>query len=629
MTESQKKTVFRIILTALILIILQFFNISEFPKLLIFASLYLLIGYDILFEAIEGIIHKELFDECFLMSVATIGVFAQAIISKNGSYSEAIAVMLLYQIGELFQDMAVEKSRNSITSLMDIRPDYANIEVDGALKKVPPNEVSVGSIIIVQPSEKIPIDGIIALGSSVINTSALTGESKPQNVESGDAVLSGSINMTGVLKIKTTKEFTESTASKILELTENAASKKSKSENFITKFAKIYTPLVCLGAVLLAVIPPIINILLNSSPLWSVWIYRALTFLVVSCPCALVISIPLSFFAGIGGAGREGILVKGGNYLEALSKTKYIVFDKTGTLTKGTFEVIGVHHNKLEDKKILEYASLAECASAHPISRSLQDAYGNRIDRNRVSDIEEISGQGITATIDGKSVAVGNDKLMNKLGISYEDCHKTGTVVHIAIDNEYAGHIVISDSPKPNSKEAIAELKKLGIKKITMLTGDSKNVARAVSEELGIDEYFSELLPIDKVSKIEKLLSQKSESEKVIFAGDGINDAPVLVAADIGIAMGKAGSDAAIEAADIVLMNDNPLLIAKAIIISKKCLRIVKQNIIFAILIKFLCLALSAFGIANMWFAIFADVGVMIISVINAIRSLKVKNEYS
>ncbi|HGC9977186.1 TPA: heavy metal translocating P-type ATPase [Streptococcus agalactiae] len=561
------------------------------------------------------------------MSIATVGAFVQAISTRSGDYVEGIAVMLFYQIGELFQSYAVGKSRANISALMDIRPDYANIEVNGKLEQVDPDEVSIGSIIIVQPGEKVPLDGIIIDGNSSLNTSALTGESMPRDVKEGDEIISGCINMTGVLKIQTTKEFGESTVSKILDLVENASSRKSKSEDFISRFAKIYTPAVCYSALALAVLPPIIRMAFLGLPAqWGVWTYRALTFLVVSCPCALVISIPLSFFAGIGGASKEGVLVKGSNYLEALSQAKYIVFDKTGTLTQGVFEVTGVHHNSLEDSTLLEYAALAECASSHPISKSLQKAYGKEIDRSRVTNIEEISGHGIIAQVDGKSIAAGNSKLMKKLGIPYDDCHSVGTIIHMAIDHEYAGHIVISDVVKPHSKEAIAELKKAGVKKTIMLTGDADRVAKQVAADLGVDEVHSELLPGDKVSEVEKLLSMKSEKENLAFVGDGINDAPVLTRADIGIAMGAMGSDAAIEAADVVLMDDNPLQIAKAIKISRKCIRIVKQNIVLALIVKFACLALSAVGIANMWFAIFADVGVMIISVLNAIRALKVHN---
>ena len=627
MTKKQRKMLIRIIVCAVMLIALQFIPVAGIPELILYLAAYLIIGYDILKKAGKGILNKQVFDENFLMSIATVGAFVQAISTRSGDYVEGIAVMLFYQIGELFQSYAVGKSRANISALMDIRPDYANIEVNGKLEQVDPDEVSIGSIIIVQPGEKVPLDGIIIDGNSSLNTSALTGESMPRDVKEGDEIISGCINMTGVLKTQTTKEFGESTVSKILDLVENASSRKSKSEDFISRFAKIYTPAVCYSALALAVLPPIIRMAFLGLPAqWGVWTYRALTFLVVSCPCALVISIPLSFFAGIGGASKEGVLVKGSNYLEALSQAKYIVFDKTGTLTQGVFEVTGVHHNSLEDSTLLEYAALAECASSHPISKSLQKAYGKEIDRSRVTNIEEISGHGIIAQVDGKSIAAGNSKLMKKLGIPYDDCHSVGTIIHMAIDHEYAGHIVISDVVKPHSKEAIAELKKAGVKKTIMLTGDADRVAKQVAADLGVDEVHSELLPSDKVSEVEKLLSMKSEKENLAFVGDGINDAPVLTRADIGIAMGAMGSDAAIEAADVVLMDDNPLQIAKAIKISRKCIRIVKQNIVLALIVKFACLALSAVGIANMWFAIFADVGVMIISVLNAIRALKVHN---
>lgn len=627
MTKKQRKMLIRIIVCAVMLIALQFISVAGIPELILYLAAYLIIGYDILKKAGKGILNKQVFDENFLMSIATVGAFVQAISTRSGDYVEGIAVMLFYQIGELFQSYAVGKSRANISALMDIRPDYANIEVNGKLEQVDPDEVSIGSIIIVQPGEKVPLDGIIIDGNSSLNTSALTGESMPRDVKEGDEIISGCINMTGVLKIQTTKEFGESTVSKILDLVENASSRKSKSEDFISRFAKIYTPAVCYSALALAVLPPIIRMAFLGLPAqWGVWTYRALTFLVVSCPCALVISIPLSFFAGIGGASKEGVLVKGSNYLEALSQAKYVVFDKTGTLTQGVFEVTGVHHNSLEDSTLLEYAALAECASSHPISKSLQKAYGKEIDRSRVTNIEEISGHGIIAQVDGKSIAAGNSKLMKKLGIPYDDCHSVGTIIHMAIDHEYAGHIVISDVVKPHSKEAIAELKKAGVKKTIMLTGDADRVAKQVAADLGVDEVHSELLPGDKVSEVEKLLSMKSEKENLAFVGDGINDAPVLTRADIGIAMGAMGSDAAIEAADVVLMDDNPLQIAKAIKISRKCIRIVKQNIVLALIVKFACLALSAVGIANMWFAIFADVGVMIISVLNAIRALKVHN---
>lgn len=586
---------------------------------------YLIIGYDILKKAGKGIRNGQVFDENFLMAVATVGAIVLAFYEKSGDFNEAIAVMLFYQIGELFQSYAVGKSRRNISALMDIRPDYANIEQDGKLIRVEPDEVAVGSIIVVQPGEKVPIDGIIVEGSSSLNTSALTGESLPREAEIGDEVISGCINMTGVIRIQTTKEFGESTVSKILELVEESSSRKSKSENFISKFAKVYTPAVCYAALALAVLPPIVNLVMGNPAGWTDWIYRALTFLVISCPCALVISIPLSFFAGIGGASKAGVLIKGSNYLETLSKAAIVVFDKTGTLTKGVFEVNGIHHNEMEDAKLLEYAALAECSSSHPISKSLQKAYGKEIDRSRVTDIEEISGHGIVATVDQKKVAAGNMKLMSKLGIEAKECHSVGTIIHVAIDNEYAGHIVISDVEKPNSRKAIAELKKAGVKKTVMLTGDAKKVADKVGTELSIDEIRSELLPGDKVAEVERLLEQKSGKEVLAFVGDGINDAPVLSRADIGIAMGAMGSDAAIEAADVVLMDDDPLKIAQGIQISRKCIRIVYQNIVLALVVKFACLGLGALGIANMWFAIFADVGVMIIAVLNAIRALKVK----
>ena len=580
---------------------------------------YLIIGYDILKKAFKGIRNKQVFDENFLMAVATIGAILL------GDYTEGTAVMLFYQIGELFQSYAVGRSRRNISELMDIRPDYANVENNGELEQVDPDEVAIGTIIIVQPGEKVPIDGVITEGTSTLNTSALTGESLPRSAKVGDEVISGCINMTGLLKIRTTKEFGESTVSKILELVENSSSRKSKSENFISKFAKYYTPAVCYGALALALLPPIVLLIMGKPAMWGDWIYRALTFLVISCPCALVISIPLSFFAGIGGASNQGVLVKGSNYLETLAQTKYVVFDKTGTMTQGVFEVSGIHHNEMSDEKLLEYAALAECSSSHPISKSLQKAYGKPVDRNRVTDIEEISGNGVIAKVDGVSVAAGNAKLMKKLGIAYQECHHVGTVVHMAVDGRYAGHILISDIIKPHAKEAIAELKKAGISRTVMLTGDSKRVADQVATELGIDEVYSELLPADKVTKVEELLDKKTAKEKLAFVGDGINDAPVLSRADIGIAMGALGSDAAIEAADIVLMDDDPLKISKAIKIARKCIRIVYENIYFAIGIKVLCLILGAIGIANMWMAIFADVGVMIIAVLNAIRALFVK----
>lgn len=610
----------RIIIAAVLIVVFSLLPAEGYLRFVLFMIPYLVIGYDILKKAFKGILNKQVFDENFLMAVATVGAILL------GDYSEGVAVMLFYQIGELFQSYAVGKSRRNISELMDIRPDYANIEKDGTLEQVDPDEVEIGTIIVVQPGEKVPIDGVITEGTSTLNTSALTGESLPRDAKAGDEVISGCINMTGLLKIRTTKEFGESTVSKILELVENSSSRKSKSENFISKFAKYYTPAVCYGALALAFIPPVVLLIMGKPAMWGDWIYRALTFLVISCPCALVISIPLSFFAGIGGASNQGILVKGSNYLETLAQTKYVVFDKTGTMTQGVFEVSGIHHNEMPDEKLLEYAALAECSSSHPISKSLQKAYGKPIDRNRVTDIEEISGNGVIAKVDGISVAAGNTKLMNRLGIAYQDCHHVGTVVHMAIDGKYAGHILISDIIKPHAKEAIAELKKAGISKTVMLTGDSKRVADQVAEELGIQEVYSELLPADKVSRVEELLNQKSEKDKLAFVGDGINDAPVLSRADIGIAMGALGSDAAIEAADIVLMDDDPLKISKAIKIARKCIRIVYENIYFAIGIKVLCLILGALGIANMWMAIFADVGVMIIAVLNAIRTLFVKN---
>ena len=639
MTKKQRVMMARILISAGILLALQFISAEMFDAIdeylfpsagrwLRFACYlidYLIIGYDILRKAAKGIKNRQVFDESFLMAVATIGAMALAIY-ENGEYLEAIAVMLFYQIGEWFQGYAVGKSRRNISSLMDIRPDYANVERNGKLEQVDPDEVGIGSVIVVQPGEKVPIDGIIVEGASSLNTSALTGESLPREAKAGDEVISGCISMTGVLKIQTTKEFGESTVSKILDLVENASSRKSKSEDFISKFAKIYTPAVCYAALALAFLPPVVRMLfMGLSADWGVWIYRALTFLVISCPCALVISIPLSFFAGIGGASKEGVLVKGSNYLEILSQTKYVVFDKTGTMTKGVFEVNGIHHSTIENEKLLEYAALAESASSHPISRSLQRAYGKEIDRTRVSDIQEISGNGVTAKVDGVKVAAGNDKLMKHLNIPYQDCHQTGTIIHMAINGKYAGHIVISDIIKPHSKAAIAELKKAGVDKTVMLTGDTRKVANQVAASLGIDEVYSELLPADKVEKVEELLRVKLGKAKLAFVGDGINDAPVLSRADIGIAMGAMGSDAAIEAADIVLMDDDPIKIAKAIKISRKCLRIVYQNISMALVVKFACLALGAVGIANMYLAIFADVGVMILAVLNAIRCLFVK----
>ncbi len=627
MNKKQKKMLTRILLCAAMLVLLQFLPVTGIPRLLLYLICYLLIGYDILKKAFHGIRNGRVFDENFLMAVATVGAFLLAIVTKSGDYLEGIAVMLFYQIGEFFQSYAVRKSRANISTLMDIRPDYANVERDGVLEQVDPDEVEIGSIIVVQPGEKVPIDGVVMEGTSSLNTSALTGESLPRDVKEADEIISGCINMTGVLKIQTTKEFGESTVSKILDLMENASSRKSKSEDFISKFARVYTPAVCYCALALFVLPPLFRlIVMGQTGAWSTWFYRALTFLVVSCPCALVISIPLSFFAGIGGASREGVLVKGSNYLEALSQAKYVVFDKTGTLTEGVFEVTGIHHNTIEDALLLEYAALAECASSHPISKSLQKAYGKEIDRSRVTGIEEISGHGITAVVDGKSIAAGNEKLMKKLGISCPKCHSVGTLIHVAIDGAYAGHIVISDVIKKEAGEAIAALKKAGVKKTVMLTGDAGKVAAQVGAQLGIDEVYSQLLPGDKVAKVEQLLSHKKEKEKLVFVGDGINDAPVLTRADIGIAMGAMGSDAAIEAADVVLMDDNPMQIAKAIRISGKCIGIVKQNIALALLIKFACLFLSAIGIANMWFAIFADVGVMILAVLNAIRALRVRH---
>ena len=625
MTKKQKKMLIRIIITAVMLVGLKFIPLTGIPQLAAYLAAYLVIGYDILKKAGQGILNGRAFDENFLMAIATLGAFSLAVWTKSGDYVEGIAVMLFYQVGELFQSYAVGKSRRNISALMDIRPDYANVEKEGKLEQVDPEEVAVGSIITVQPGEKVPLDGVIVSGNASLNTSALTGESLPRDVKEGDEIISGCINMNGVLKVRTTKEFGESTVSKILDLVENASSRKSRSEAFISRFARIYTPAVCIAALVLAIAVPGVRMVIGLSPDWVSWIYRALTFLVVSCPCALVISIPLSFFAGIGGASKEGILIKGSNYLEALSESKYVVFDKTGTLTQGVFEVTAVHHNELDEAKILEYAALAECASSHPISKSLQKAYGKEIDRSRVSDIEEISGHGITATVDGHAVAAGNSKLMKRLGISYHDCHSVGTIIHMAIDGEYAGHIVISDIVKPHSKEAIAALKRSGVEKTVMLTGDAKCVAEQVAAELGIDEVRSELLPGDKVNEVEKLLAQKGTREKLAFVGDGINDAPVLTRADIGIAMGAMGSDAAIEAADVVLMDDDPLQIAKAIKISRKCLGIVRQNIILSLVVKFACLALTAAGYANMWAAIFADVGVMIIAVLNAIRALKYK----
>lgn len=624
MNKKQKKRLYQIIACVIMIVGISIVGVSGVLKLALYLITYIIIGHDILKKAVKGIIKGQVLDENFLMAIATVGAFIMAIYSRSEDYLECVAVMLFYQIGELFQSYAVGKSRDNIAALMDIRPDYANIMQDGELTRVDPEDVSVGSVIIVQPGEKVPLDGVVVKGSSSLNTAALTGESLPRDVAEGEEIISGCINMTGVIEVRTTKEFGDSTVSKILDLVENASSRKSKSEDFIKRFAKVYTPAVCIGALILATLPPVISRIVIGNSNWNIWIYRALTFLVVSCPCALVISIPLSFFAGIGGASHAGVLVKGSNYLEALSQVTTVVFDKTGTLTKGSFEVSGIHHNRLEEEKLLEYAALAECASSHPISRSLIDAYGKPLDRSRVSDIEEISGRGICARVDGHNVLVGNDKLMKSQNVVYRECHSVGTVIHVAIDNEYQGHIVISDVVKPEAKEAIAALKKLGIHNTVMLTGDSSKVAAAVADSLGIDRVLSELLPQDKVSELEKLLEAKSPKDKLAFVGDGINDAPVLSRADIGIAMGAMGSDAAIEAADVVLMDDNPMQIAKAIKISKKCIGIVRQNITFALGIKFACLILSAVGIANMWLAIFADVGVMVIAVINAIRALKV-----
>ena len=626
MNKKQRTMLVRIIVAAVLLIALNFIPITGWLRFLLYLVPYLVIGYDILLKAGKGIRNRQVFDENFLMAVATVGAIALALLERSGDYTEAIAVMLFYQVGEWFQSYAVGKSRRNISELMDIRPDYANVEKDGKLEKVDPDEVEIGTVIVVQPGEKVPIDGTIIQGSSSLNTSALTGESLPRDAKEGDEIISGCINMTGVLKIRTTKEFGESTVSKILDLVENASSRKSRSEDFISKFARIYTPAVCYAALALAILPPLVRMAALGLPAdWGTWIYRALTFLVISCPCALVISIPLSFFAGIGGASNAGVLVKGSNYLETLSQTKIVVFDKTGTLTQGVFEVNGIHHNELEDAKLVEYAALAESASSHPISKSLQKAYGKEIDRSRVEDIREISGNGVIARVDGVEVAAGNDKLMERLGIPYKNCHSVGTIIHMALDGKYAGHIVISDVVKPHSREAIQALKASGVRRTVMLTGDARKVAEQVAGELDIDEVYSELLPADKVEKVEELLKNRSEKEKLAFVGDGINDAPVLGRADIGIAMGAMGSDAAIEAADVVLMDDDPMKIAKAIRISRKCLRIVYQNIVFAIGIKLICLALGAVGIANMWLAIFADVGVMILAVLNAIRALFVK----
>ena len=616
----------RIAVSALLMIVFAFIPSSGLIRLVMYLFVYFLIGYDILIKAGKGIIRGQVLDECFLMAIATVGAMALALYDRSGDYTEAIAVMLFYQIGEFFQSYAVGKSRRSITALMDIRPDYANIERDGKIVRADPDEVETGSVIIVQPGEKVPIDGIVIEGASSLNTSALTGESLPREVREGDEIISGSINMTRVLKVRTTKEFGESTVSKILDLVENASSRKSRSEDFISKFARVYTPAVCIGALVLAILPPLVNIIFLSSPAqWHTWIYRALTFLVISCPCALVISIPLSFFAGLGGASKAGVLVKGSNFLETLSKTKIVVFDKTGTLTQGVFEVSGIHHNTMENEKIIEYAALAESASSHPISKSLQRKYGLELDRSRVTDIEEISGNGVTAIVDSHSVACGNDKLMTRLGIQYIPCHSTGTIIHVAVDGAYAGHIVISDVIKPDAADAVRQLRKAGVTKTVMLTGDDRKVAASVASQLGIDEFYANLLPADKVARVEELIAGRKGSDKLAFVGDGINDAPVLARADIGIAMGAMGSDAAIEAADIVLMDDDPVKIAKAIKISRKCLRIVYENIVFAIGIKLICLLLGALGIAGMWLAIFADVGVMVIAVLNAIRALFVE----
>ncbi len=626
MTKKQKVMLIRILITAAMLLALKFIPLTGIPQLIAYLIAYLVIGYDILRKAGKGLVNGRVFDENFLMAIATLGAFFLAIWTKSGDYVEGIAVMLFYQIGELFQSYAVGKSRRNISALMDIRPDYANIERDGQLEQVDPDEVAVGSIIVVQPGEKVPLDGVVVSGSASLNTSALTGESLPRDVKEGDEIISGCIDMSGVLKIRTTKEFGESTVSKILDLVENASSRKSRSETFISRFARVYTPAVCAAAAVLGILFPLGRLVLGMEPQWTDWIYRALTFLVVSCPCALVISIPLSFFAGIGGASREGILIKGSNYLEELSDAKCVVFDKTGTLTQGVFEVTAVHHNEMDKDKLLEYAALAECASSHPISKSLQKAYGRPIDRDRVTDIQEISGHGVEAVVDGHKVAAGNGKLMTRLGIPFNECHSVGTIIHMAVDGQYAGHIVISDVIKPHSKAAIAALKRTGVEKTVMLTGDAKRVADEVAAELGVDEVRSELLPGDKVAEVEKLLARKSGKARLAFVGDGINDAPVLTRADIGIAMGAMGSDAAIEAADVVLMDDDPMQIAKAIKISRKCIGIVHQNIVFSLVIKFGCLALVAIGAADMWAAIFADVGVMILAVLNAIRALKYRD---
>ena len=625
MTKKQKKMLCRILAAAGLFLAAKFVSLPTVVSAILYFIAYITVGYDILRKAFKGICNRQAFDENFLMAVATIGAIALAVYEKSGDYAEAVAVMLFYQIGELFQSYAVGKSRRNITALMDIRPDYANIEHDGVLEQVDPDEVAVGTVIVVQPGEKIPIDGEIVEGTSTLNTAALTGESLPRDVQTGDGVISGCINMTGVLRVRTTKVFGESTVSKILELMENSSSHKSRSESFISRFARIYTPAVCYSALALATLPPVINLLMGNATAWSVWVYRALTFLVISCPCALVISIPLSFFAGLGGAGHEGILIKGSNYLEALSKTKVVVFDKTGTLTQGVFEVTGVHHSPLEEHRLLEYAALAECASSHPISKSLQKACGGTIDRSRVTDIKERSGRGVVATVDGHAVAAGNGKLMDELGVKWQDCRSAGTIVHMAVDGEYAGHIVIADVVKSDARDAIAALKRAGVEKTVMLTGDIQKVADHVAQELGVDEVHAELLPADKVAQVERLLGEKGKDESLAFVGDGINDAPVLSRADIGIAMGAMGSDAAIEAADVVLMDDDPMKIAKGIRISRKCLRIVRENIVFSLGVKLACLLLVTVGAANMWMGIFADVGVMVLAVLNAIRALRIK----
>jgi Cd2+/Zn2+-exporting ATPase len=624
MNRKQKKMLIRIAIAALLLAAVKLFKIGGWAGTALYAASYITIGYDILCKAFRGIINHQVFDENFLMAVATVGAIALAIYEKTGDFAEAVSVMLFYQIGELFQSYAVGKSRRNIAALMDIRPDYANIERDGKLEQVDPDQIPAGSVIVVQPGEKVPIDGDVIEGASSLDTAALTGESRPRDVKAGDDIISGCINLTGVLKVRTTKAFGESTVSKILELMENSSSHKSRSENFISRFARAYTPAVCYSALALAILPPVINLMMGMPGGWEIWVYRALTFLVISCPCALVISIPLSFFAGLGGASKEGVLIKGSNYLEALSQTSIVVFDKTGTLTRGVFEVSGIHHNTIPEEKLIELAALAECASSHPISKSLQKAYGKEIERDRVTGIQEISGSGVIARVDGAEVAAGNGKLMKRMGVDYMDCHSSGTIIHIAIDGKYAGHVVISDVEKPTSRAAIAELKKIGVKKTVMLTGDIGRVAEYMSKKLGVDQYRSDLLPADKVAEVEKLLAETGRKGKLAFVGDGINDAPVLSRADIGIAMGAMGSDAAIEAADIVLMDDDPMKISKAIKISRKCIGIVYQNIAFALGVKALCLILGALGIANMWAAIFADVGVMVLAVLNAIRALYV-----